>query len=151
MLQKDKSNDDAKYIYIYFEYHQKDQILKVYTHHKIVVLGGLGHEFWSALSNPDTDLHVPSILALLCFTHLTHNPGNTNWQNCGICTKKKHMEMHMHRQKCLYENPAGVRLASKRRADFVIQMDLNLRQNLNKIMYYLAATSPPARCQLVGE
>lgn len=66
-LQKGKSNDDTKYI-----------DLSLYTHHKIVVFGGLCHEFWSALSNPDTDLRIPSVLALLCFTHLTHNPRNTH-------------------------------------------------------------------------
>lgn len=56
---------------------QKDQLSEAWTHHKVVVLGGLRHEFWSALANPDADLYVPSILALLGFAHLTHNPGNT--------------------------------------------------------------------------
>lgn len=52
--------------------------LKAQTHHKVVVLGGLGCKFWPALSDPDTNLDIPGVLALLCFAHLAHDPGKHN-------------------------------------------------------------------------
>lgn len=115
---------------------QIDQIFKVQTHHKIVVLGGLCHEFWSALSNPDTDLHVPSILALLCFPHLTYNPVSTHNVIIVECVRRKKTWKCIYRHPNVYvtkmpiqkplENAAALRLAGKCRADYVIRMDLNL-------------------------
>ena len=42
------------------------------THHKVVVLGGFGHELWSAFAH--ADLHTSCKLAPLSFAHLTDNP-----------------------------------------------------------------------------
>lgn len=48
--------------------------MKAETHHKVVVLGRFCHEIRRAL--PNADLHIPSVLAHLSFTHLTHDPAN---------------------------------------------------------------------------
>lgn len=49
-----------------------NQPLTVRTHHEVVPLGRLGHEL--GLTLPDTHLDVSSKLALLRFTHFTHDP-----------------------------------------------------------------------------
>lgn len=65
---------------------------EVPTHHKIVVLGGFGHEFRPALSNPDADLHVAGVLALLGFAHFAHNPAKTKkTANVIVASAKSHV------------------------------------------------------------